>query len=295
MFRRYIGIDYTGGAKPTHRKKELAVCSITGDGCAVFPVQELRNGSRSWSRRDLADWLVVQLWRYKVPTLVGIDHAFSFPREYFRKYGLLKARNDETSGARWSRFLADFQEKWPTREQAVEPLKRCNKCRNAKDNCKIVNERLNDHRWGERHWMRLADLRASGAKSVFDFHPVPRQAQVAKSTHAGLPWLLDIRERLVEKNMEVHFWPFDGWAIPDGHSAIVEVYPALWNQRFPDYPAGNNEAKNKKHHRRDAYSVARWMWEQDQHGLLGQYFNFGMPDEDKCQAQAEGWILGLLW
>ena len=92
-----------------------------------------------------------------------------------------------------------------------------------------------------------------------------------------------------EGDAKVVFWPFDRWDIPEGHSAIVEVYPALWTSRFPKHPAGDNK------NRRDAYSVARRMWEQDQHGLLGQYFEFGMPDEDKTKARTEGWIFGLLW
>jgi hypothetical protein len=52
---------------------------------------------------------------------------------------------------------------------------------------------------------------------------------VAKSTHAGIPWLRFIRHRLGER---VHFWPFDGWDISAGRSAIVEVYPALWSRSF---------------------------------------------------------------
>ena len=50
------------------------------------------------------------------------------------------------------------------------------------------------------------------------------QGSVAKSTHAGIPWLRFIRQRLRDR---VHFWPFDGWDIPAGRSAVVEVYPSL--------------------------------------------------------------------
>jgi hypothetical protein len=55
------------------------------------------------------------------------------------------------------------------------------------------------------------------------------QGSVAKSTHAGIPWLRFIRQRMGER---VHFWKFDGWDIPVGHSAIVEVYPRLWSRGF---------------------------------------------------------------
>jgi hypothetical protein len=55
------------------------------------------------------------------------------------------------------------------------------------------------------------------------------QGSVAKSTHAWIPWLRFIRQRL---GARVHFWPFDGWDIPSGHSAIAGVYPALWSRSF---------------------------------------------------------------
>jgi hypothetical protein len=43
----------------------------------------------------------------KQPTLVGIGHGFSFPLQYFEKYGL---PHD------WPAFLDDFQRHWPTDE-----------------------------------------------------------------------------------------------------------------------------------------------------------------------------------
>jgi hypothetical protein len=76
-------------------------------------------------------------------------------------------------------------------------------------------------RAGNSRRRRLTEERAGGAKSVFHFDV---QGSVAKSTHAGIPWLLFVRQRLGEC---VHFWPFDGWDIPSGRSAVTEVYPAL--------------------------------------------------------------------
>ena len=42
-----------------------------------------------------------------MPTLVGIDHGFSFPLRYFEVHGLLPD---------WPAFLDDFQCHWPTDE-----------------------------------------------------------------------------------------------------------------------------------------------------------------------------------
>jgi hypothetical protein len=74
---------------------------------------------------------------------------------------------------------------------------------------------------GNSRWRRLTEERAGSAKSVFHFDV---QGSVAKSTHAGIPWLRYVRQRMGQR---VHFWPFDGWDIPAGRSAIAEVYPVL--------------------------------------------------------------------
>lgn len=71
-------------------------------------------------------------------------------------------------------------------------------------------------------------------------------SSVAKSTHAGLPpWLRFLRQHL---DQQIHFWPFDGWQIPPGRSAIVEVYPALYKKQFA--------LKNRNPDQQDAFSIA---------------------------------------
>jgi hypothetical protein len=82
----------------------------------------------------------------------------------------------------------------------------------------------------------------SRAKSVFHSDV---QGSVAKSTHAGLPWLRYIRP---QHGTAVHFWPFDGWVPPHGQSVIAEVYPALWSKAL--------ESEGRNTHQHDAYSVA---------------------------------------
>jgi hypothetical protein len=119
------------------------------------------------------------------PMLVGIDHAFS--------------------------FLDDFQRHWPTdQDHTYVDFVRDGAVGNG--GC----------RSGDTRWRRLTEVRTRKAKSVFHFDV---QGQVAKSTHAGIPWLRHIRLKLGD---QVHFWPFDGWDIPSGRSTIAEVYPALW-------------------------------------------------------------------
>lgn len=104
-FVRYIGIDYSGAETPTSSLKGLRVYS--GD-CQRDPEEvPTPPGPRHyWTRRAVAEWLVLRL-REATPTLVGIDHGFSFPLRYFEAHQLPPD---------WPAFLDDFQQHWPTDE-----------------------------------------------------------------------------------------------------------------------------------------------------------------------------------
>lgn len=73
-------------------------------------------------------------------------------------------------------------------------------------------------------------------------------------------WLRALRQQLGG-----HFWPFDGWDIPDGRSALAEVYPALWKHAYPV------EGRTPDQH--DAYVVATWLREADRDGRLRATLN----------------------
>lgn len=211
-----------------------------------------------WTRRGIAEWLVDRL-NENHPTLVGIDHAFSFPQQYFEAHHL---------PLDWSTFLDDFQQHWPTDEDNtyVEFVRR-----GAVGNGAA--------RVGNTRWRRLTEVRASTAKSVFHFDV---QGSVAKSTHAGLPWLRYIRRQVGDR---VYFWPFDGWDIPTGRSVIAEVYPALWNRAF------TRESRTSDQH--DAYSVAAWMGQSDLDGTITTFFDPFLSPDERIVARIEGWILGV--
>jgi hypothetical protein len=84
----------------------------------------------------------------------------------------------------------------------------------------------------------------------------------------------------------IHFWPFDGWEIPEGKSVVAEVYPSLWTRRFPkDGPDGDEQA---------AFAVAAWLQRADMNGSLGSYFNPPLTPEEREVADIEGWILGVV-
>ena len=76
-FRRYVGIDYSGAATPTSSLRGLSVYAAKPDAPAaeVAPPPSAR---KHWTRRGIAEWLLERLDE-DVPTIVGIDHGFSFP------------------------------------------------------------------------------------------------------------------------------------------------------------------------------------------------------------------------
>ena len=105
-----------------------------------------------------------------------------------------------------------------------------------------------------------------------------------ESTHAGLPWLLWLREMPAGRS-RVHFWPFDGFEVPNGKSVVAEVYPSLYRRRFP--------VNGRTADEHDAWSVAAWMREADRRGRLDNYFVPPLSLPERRRAELEGWILGV--
>ena len=80
-FARHIGIDYSGAETPNASLKGLRVYLAEGDARPV-EVQPPPSPRKYWTRKGIAEWLVERL-ADDTPTLVGIDHAFSFRLRYF--------------------------------------------------------------------------------------------------------------------------------------------------------------------------------------------------------------------
>lgn len=258
MFARTIGIDYSGAETAEASLKGLRVFQTVGDDDAqeVLPPP---GPKKYWTRCGLAKWLMQEL-DCSMPTIVGIDHAFSFPMRYFERHWLQP---------NWQCFLEDFCTHWPT----DQPNTYVDFVRNGS----VGNGAA---RTGERRWRRLTEEATGSAKSVFHFDV---QGSVAKSTHSGIPWLRHIRTA----RPELHFWPFDGWLPPEGRSVIAETYPRLWNSKYP------GEGRTQDQH--DAYSIARWLQEADQCGDLKAEFEAPEPAAIAAIGRVEGWILGSVW
>src|SRR5258708_12956794 len=102
-FARTIGIDYSGAETPTSSLKGLRVYLAEGEAPAV-EVPPPPSSRKYWTRKGIAEWLVERLAE-DASTLVGIDHAFSFPLPYFEAPRLLPT---------WPPSLAQFHRHCPT-------------------------------------------------------------------------------------------------------------------------------------------------------------------------------------
>ena len=79
-FERYIGIDYSGAETPVASLKGLRVYMADRDTPPV-EVQPPAGSKKYWTRRGIAEWLA-EVLSEDTPTIVGIDHGFSFPLRF---------------------------------------------------------------------------------------------------------------------------------------------------------------------------------------------------------------------
>ncbi|MDH3464327.1 MAG: hypothetical protein OES26_00190 [Gammaproteobacteria bacterium] len=253
MFDYYIGIDYSGAETPTSRLKGLKLCMANRNlEPAIVTTPTL--GAKNWTRKEIAQWCAEKLADDE-RGIIGIDHGFSFPVTYMQRYGL----------ENWDQFLGDFLTHWPT----------------ADDHTYVDFLIEDNQRIGDSSEFRLCEKWTSSTKSVFQ---LDGQGTVGKSTHAGIPWLLYLREdpRLRDK---LHFWPFDGFEIHTDKSVIAEVYPSIFRRRYP------REDRTLDEH--DAWCIAAWMKSMDSSGALARYFKPPLTLAERRQCRLEGWILGV--
>jgi hypothetical protein len=254
QFISYIGIDYSGAKTTVLRLKGLRVFKATPEN-EPAKITSISGEDRNWNRKEVAHWCLEQL-KSGGPIIIGIDHGFSFPMSYMERYQIKN----------WGQFLKDFQQHWPTDQDhgSVEALRHGNP------------------RTGAHTEFRLTESWTASAQSVFKLDGA---GTVGKSTHCGIPWLRYIR-RNTDPNNRPHFWPFDGFEIPQNKSVIVEIFPSIFRKRYP-------KKENHTADDHDAMCVAKWLKDMDSRGLLSTYFNPPLTDKEREIANLEGWILGV--
>ena len=149
LFRRHVGVDYSGAGTDASLQRGLAVAVADCGRAQVVPER--------WSRASLTDWLT-GLLEEGVPTLVALDHAFSYDALTLRE---LRVR-------RWDDL--------PRRLEGLAPAE--------------LEARLGEE---ARLRRRLTDLWARGSKGPLDFR-TPHG--VARSSLAGIRQLATLRKRV---------------------------------------------------------------------------------------------------
>jgi hypothetical protein len=264
-FHRFIGIDYSGAGTPRARLPGLQVYAATPADPVADKVPAGPPGrtgrSPHWTRAGVAAWLLDQA-RAGERFIAGLDFCFSFPEAYLQRNRL----------SDWSAFLDDFFRHWPTHldHATVEAVKESHYA----DGVPIPGRR-----GGTSTEYRLAERWTSSAKGVFLFDV---NGSVAKSSHAGIPWLAWLRR---EAGDRLHFWPFDGWQPDPGRSVLAEVYPSLLRNR---YVRGDRSADEQ-----DAFAVATWLADMQRRGALDGYLDPPLTAPERAIATREGWILGV--
>ena len=229
-FMRAIGVDYSGAQTPKSSLSGLEVFCAEGAGepCEILPPPSPRE---YFTRIEVAQWLLARLREHSDP---GRRRSQLFiPGRVFQEIPI----GAEIGPVSSTTFAGTGQpmKKTPTWisfatvTAASAPLDA-----------------------GNSRWRKLAERRC-GAKSSFHFD-IPGSA--AKSTHAGLPWLRYLRQRLVGRVPFLAVRRLDAAARPLGH------------RRGLPSPMRFRPRQNFTPDQRDAYNVALWLSREDREGRL---------------------------
>lgn len=249
-FDAYVAVDYSGAGTSEQLLPGIEVYEATR-----ARVRRVRPREGAWSRRAVAEWFLARVSRGD-RVLVGIDHAFSFPLAALRRH---RVRS-------WDELLARVRDEWRTHDRPVSEALR-----------EVAP-------WGSRAERRLCDEEAGAAKSPFFFTGA---GNVGYATHAGLPWLLWLRERAPS---DVAFWPFDAFA-REARCIVAECYPALYRREH--LVGGRYRPAQPSRDAEDAHATARWMRDEDAAGRMGDWLDAPHDPDARALALLEGWILGV--
>ena len=258
-FLKHIGIDYSGAGSPKSPQTGIRVFESAG---GIRPTEQKLASGNNWSRQDVASYLLSEL-SASIPVIIGIDHGFSYPDSSFTQNNLKN----------WDEFLNEFALHWPTCQHSIQD---------------ILLDNPADPWHQDSDELRLTERWTTGASSVRQF--AQKQGNVAYSSHAGIGWLIHLRDQCRGNNIPLHFWPFDGWDFPDGSSVVVEMYPSIIKRRLDR----SEFLPQWKSHQLDAYAMARWLSIIDSNDFLDKYCSVTLTASDKAVVQKEGWIYGLL-
>jgi sugar/nucleoside kinase (ribokinase family) len=200
-FVQFAAIDWSGAKGSKHKGIAVALCGKNENAPELVPAS-----NRYWSRREVADWVLAQA--SKAATLFGFD--FSFAPPLIERSAYLPGENIPTTArAFWAYVDHVCEDEDLGAASLLEHLHRRHFYFGKADGIKADYMHL---RRCEAHY------NAGGGGKPSTVYDAIGAGQVAKASFAGMRLLHYL-------NQHLPIWPFD--ALPDGGSAIVEIYTSI--------------------------------------------------------------------
>jgi hypothetical protein len=183
---RFIAIDWSGDAQPSGQRRHIWTADLSSTA------QRLSGGL---TRDGVCEWLIKEVKPDSIPTVVGIDFAFSFPKSFFKLNGY------SNIGELWL-AAAKKGEQW---------LRSCEYPFWGRPGKKRPPTHFED---GFRETDRAISVKGISPKSPFQ---IGGAGAVGTGSIRGMPFLTRLRQE------GFSIWPFD----PPRFPIVVEIYPRL--------------------------------------------------------------------
>lgn len=284
-FDLYAFADYSGSKSEYQQRKAIALSVIDNNKKQLYT-------DHTYTRESLRNFFITILVKAsseKKRIMFGFDHSYSFPVGFY----------DIVAGEKWETWeqLLDLlynggQELPPVNDRPREWAKAVNDliCKrlglpkgpfwgpNFKEQQKSPEFPFKSWNMKEK---RLVEERVPQTKPVYK---IGGPGSVGLQSIYGIQNLVELRNEIRSRGIELFCWPFDGWDLPSSGHMLVEIYPKLFN-------------KKSKNHLQDAEACSEWLYEQDKKSRLLDWLdpdNFKMESRNELQrASLEGWIIGV--
>lgn len=284
-FDLYAFADYSGSKSEYQQRKAIALSVIDNNKKQLYTDHTYTRESS----RNFFITILVKASSEKKRIMFGFDHSYSFPVGFY----------DIVAGEKWKTWeqLLDLlynggQELPPVNDRPREWAKAVNDliCKrldlpkgpfwgpNFKEQQKSPEFPFKSWNMKEK---RLVEERVPQTKPVYK---IGGPGSVGLQSIYGIQNLVELRNEIRSRGIELFCWPFDGWDLPSSGHMLVEIYPKLFN-------------KKSKNHLQDAEACSEWLYEQDKKSRLLDWLdpdNFKMESRNELQrASLEGWIIGV--
>lgn len=211
MFKKYIGIDWSGANGPYLKKLQVAVC----EPGKSLPQLVSPSKGKYWRRDDLVDWIIKEVKQSRI--LVGIDFGFAYPYLDKSAYFPRHPESPKSASDLWQKVDSICQGEpnfyaGPFYKERVTTFSEY-LCYQSYKGAYFDNNRL-------RRTEQACKLIGTRPTSLFKCVGAD---QVGSGSAAGMRVLHFLA---TNHNRKISIWPFDN--VSQGKSAMVEIFPRLF-------------------------------------------------------------------